>query len=182
MRVLFFLLLCVSLAACSGVKVLPTESADGVEWAKYKTFDFYQVDASGDTISAQFISGIDVLKRAIAQEMKQRGYVQTANQPDLLINIGLVVKEQVQTRQTDWRTDGATRYMGQRNYTWKSEEIEVGRYREGTVTVHVVDAARKQMLWKGGAKGIIPDKQKQLPALAEEAMKELFSKYPGKVL
>jgi hypothetical protein len=38
------------------------------------------------------------------------------------------------------------------------------------------------MLWKGGAKGIIPDKQKQLPALASEAMKELFSKYPGKVL
>ena len=114
--------------------------------------------------------------------MKQRGYVQQTAQPDLLINIGLVVKEQVQTRQTDWRTDGAPRYMGQRNYTWKSEEIEVGRYREGTVTVHVVDAARKQMLWKGGAKGIIPDKQKQLPALAGEAMKELFSKYPGKVL
>jgi hypothetical protein len=182
MRILFFLLLFVSLAACSGVKVLPTESADGVNWTKYKSFDFYQVDASGDTVSAQFAAGIDVLKQAIAQEMKQRGYVQTASQPDLLINIGLVVKEQVQTRQTDWRTDGATRYMGQRNYTWKSEEIEVGRYREGTVTVHVVDAARKQMVWKGGAKGIIPDKQKQLPALAAEAMKELFSKYPGKVL
>jgi hypothetical protein len=38
------------------------------------------------------------------------------------------------------------------------------------------------MLWKGGAKGVIPDKQKQLPTIAAEAMKELFSKYPGKVL
>jgi len=182
MRILFFITMCFFLTACSGVKVLPTESADNVDWAKYKTFDFYQVDASGDTVSAQFASGIDVLKQAIAQEMKQRGYVQQAAQPDLLINIGLVVKEQVQTRQTDWRTDGAPRYMGQRNYSWKSEEIEVGRYREGTVTVHVVDAARKQMLWKGGAKGVIPDKQKQLPTIAAEAMKELFSKYPGKVL
>lgn len=182
MRILFFIMMCVSLTACSGVKVLPTESADGVDWAKYRSYDFYQVDASGDTVSAQFASGVSVLKQAIAQEMKQRGYTQTSTQPDLLINIGLVVKEQIQTRQTDWRTDGAPRYIGQRNYSWKSEEIEVGRYREGTVTVHVVDAMRKQLLWKGGAKGIIPDKQNQLPALANEAMKELFIKYPGKVL
>ncbi|MBU3745412.1 MAG: DUF4136 domain-containing protein [Sediminibacterium sp.] len=181
MRILYFVIICFTFAACSGVKVLPSESAEGVNWQQYKSFDFYQVDASGDTVSAQFASGISVLKASIVTQMKQRGYVQQSAQPDLLINIGLVVKEQVQTRQTDWRTDGAPRYMGQRNYSWKSEEIEVGRYREGTVTVHVVDASRKQLLWKGAAKGVIPDKQQQLSALADDAMKQVFEKYPGKV-
>ncbi|NDA62580.1 MAG: DUF4136 domain-containing protein [Chitinophagia bacterium] len=182
MRIFYFVIICLSFASCSGVKVLPSESAEGVNWQQYASFDFYQVDASGDTISEQFASGIAVLKQSIATQMKQRGYVQLSAQPDLLINIGLVVKELVQTRQTDWRTDGAPRYIGQRNYSWKSESIEVGRYREGTVSVHVVDARRNQLLWKGAAKGVIPDKQKQLPGLAEDAMKRVFEKYPGKVL
>lgn len=173
-------MVCFSFIACSGIKVLPSESADGVDWQQYKSFDFYQVDAAGDTISAQFASGIALLKESIATQMMQRGYVQQSAQPDLLINIGLVVKERVQKRQTDWRTDGAPRYIGQRNYSWKSEEIEVGRYREGTVAVHIVDARRKQLLWKGAARGVIPDKQQQLPGLAADAMKQVFEKYPGR--
>lgn len=59
-------------------------------------------------------------------------------------------------------------YIGQRNYSWKSEEIEIGSYREGTATVHIVDAAAKKMLWRGVVQDILPDKEAKLDKTIQE--------------
>jgi hypothetical protein len=95
----------------------------------------------------------------------------------MLVNIGIKVKEQIQTRETDWRTD-APKYMGQRNYSWKSEEIETGRYREGTATLHLVDATQKKMIWKGAVQSIVPEKQANVQEAVQKGMKALFEKFP----
>jgi len=179
MKKYFLFILLAALASCSGVKVLNTETGDNVDFAKYKTFDFYKVTASGDTVTNLFNERMDILKEAIGAELTQRGYRQSGSNPDLLVNIGIKITEEVQTRQTDWRTDGATRYIGQRNYSWKSEEIEVGRYREGTVTVHLVDAVQNKMVWKSAAQGVVPEKQKNVQEVAQKGMKALFEKFPG---
>lgn len=163
--------------ACNTAKVLNTEQGDNVDFTKYKTYNFYQLDATGDTISKGFEQRIDILKMAIGNELNKRGYILAASDPDMLVNIGLVVKEEVQTRQTDFRTD-APRYTGQRNYSWKSETVEVGRYREGTVTVHLVDAHKHKMIWRGAMEGVIPDKTNAVEKTAESGMKKLFERYP----
>jgi len=181
MRPILSLLVLFSFLSCNAIRVLPVESAPGVNWQEKRTFEFYQVQASGDTITAQFANGISDLQQAIATELKQRGYEQSANRPDWLINIGIVVNTQVQTRQTDFRTDGAPRYVGQRNYSWKSETVELGRYREGTVSVHIVDAARRELLWKGAVQGVIPDKNSARVAAATAAMQMLMERFPGRV-
>jgi hypothetical protein len=164
-------------AACSTVKVLNTEQGKDVDLTKYKTFGFYQLKATGDTVSKGFEQRIAILKNAISAELNKRGYALSNAGPDMLVNIGIVVKEEVQTRQTDFRTD-APRYIGQRNYSWKSETVEVGRYREGTVTVHLVDATQNKMIWKGAIEGIIPDKNAALEKVSEDGMKKLFEKFP----
>jgi hypothetical protein len=168
-------------SSCTAIRVLPVESAPGVNWQEKRTFGFYEVKASGDTITAQFADGIAELQQAIAIELQQRGYERVAVRPNWLINIGIVVKEQVQTRQTDFRTDGAPRYTGQRNYTWKSETVEVGRYREGTVSVHVVDALKRELLWQGAVQGVIPEKNTSRAAAASTAMRRLMEQFPGRV-
>jgi hypothetical protein len=94
------------------------------------------------------------------------------------VNIGIQVESKTQTRETDWRTDGRYKYTGQRNYSWKSEEVVVGYYKEGTVTIHVVDAAKNSMVWKGTVKDILPSKASKVAELAKAAMKSLFEKYP----
>jgi hypothetical protein len=73
------LLLAAFLCACSGVKVLNAEVADNTDLKQYKTFDFYNVKASGDTLSNMFNERIVMLKEAIGTELTQRGYVQSAN-------------------------------------------------------------------------------------------------------
>lgn len=166
------------LASCSGIKVSNVDALPSADLSKYKTFGFYELKASGDTISAGFNERIGYLRQSITSEMTKRGFALATTTPDLLINIGIVVKEEIQTRQTDWATDGRYTYMGQRNYKWESKEIETGRYRNGTVTLHFVDAAKNAMLWKGSAEGVLPEKQKNVPKVAAEAMKDLFEKFP----
>ncbi len=171
------LLLIVLLAACSGIKVLHTETADNANLSKYKTFGFYRLRASGDTVSKGFDTKVSILKTAIANELTERGYSLQDKNPDLWVNIGIVAKEQTQTRQTNFSTD-APLYIGQRTYTWKSEEVEVGRYREGTVTLHLVDAAQNKMVWKGAIQGILPESQSGVHQTADAAMRILFKKFP----
>lgn len=178
MKNYFLLPMLVFLAACSGIRVLNTETADNADLSKYKTFDFYRVRASGDTVSALFNERIDILKEAIASELVKRGYRQSSSNPDLLVNIGIRVKEEVQTRTTDWRTDGAPQYIGQRNYSWKSKAVEIGRYREGTASIHLVDALQKTLVWKGVIQGIVPENKTNIRADAQKGMHMLFEKFP----
>ena len=178
MKRILAILLFGAMAACSSTRVSNTESAPNTDFSKYKTFDFYKLTASGDTISKGFDERVAVLKSAIGGELGKRGYTQTSSNPDLLVNIGIQVEQKTQTRETDWRTDGRYTYIGQRNYSWKSEEVVTGYYKEGTVTINVVDAAKNSMVWKGTAKDVLPSKEKNLPEAAAKGMKALFEKYP----
>lgn len=54
MSIVFSIVLFTFLAGCSGVKVMNRESAPGTDFNKYKTFDFYKVKVSGDTVSKGF--------------------------------------------------------------------------------------------------------------------------------
>jgi Domain of unknown function (DUF4136) len=178
MKQFLAIIMIASLAACSSVKVSNTESAPNTDFSKYKTFDFYKLSASGDTSSKGFDERVDQLKAAISSELTKRGYTQSSSNAELLVNIGIQIESKTQTRETDWRTDGRYKYTGQRNYSWKSEEVVVGYYKEGTVTIHVVDAAKNSMVWKGTVKDILPSKASKVADVAKAAMKSLFEKYP----
>ncbi len=174
-------ILAIVFVGCSGIRVVNTDLGDNVDFAKYKTFNFYRVNATGDTNSHLFNARVELLKDAISHELVSRGFTQSSNNPDMLVNIGIKIKEQIQTRETDWRTDGAPQYIGQRNYTWKSEEIEVGRYREGTVAIHLVDPAQKKLLWKGVVQGIVPDEQSNVQKSVQKGVKLLMEGLPVSV-
>jgi len=93
------------------------------------------------------------------------------------VNIGIVVTEEIQTRETNFANPGdRTAYMGQRNYSWSAKEVEVGRYREGTVTLHLVERISNSLVWEGSAESVVPEKEKNVGALIEEAMEKLFEK------
>jgi len=163
---------------CSMTRVFNTDTATDAIPTTYKTYGFYEFTAAGDTSSATFQLRVEILKNAIKAEMNMRGYQFVSTRPDLLINIGILIKRQIQIRQTNWQNDGQFTYMGQRNYTWKSEEVEVGRYKEGTLTLHIVEAARNKIIWQGSMSGVVPDKPDTKSNAAGKAMKKLFEKYP----
>src|SRR6478736_2294852 len=133
-----FLSICVVslMISCSGVNVLKTEAATDFKISNFKTFDFYKLEAKGDTTS-DFAGNIMKLNSSIIKQLGLKGLQQSTTNPDLLVNVGIVVEEKIQTRETS-KYD-APRYAGTYNYTLSSGEVPVDRYREGTVTVHLVD-------------------------------------------
>lgn len=172
-------LLCVMLAvACAPSVNISSEPAPGFSLSHYQTFAFMEVDATGEGLGQNYQPHLDYLQEEIARQLQSRGLQPAApDQADLLINLGIVVEREVQTRQTDFRTD-PPRYVGQRRYTWQSREVEVGRYNVGTVSVHLVDRERNELVWRGTAERIISDKPGKLHEQIAKGMEELVGSIP----
>ena len=113
-------------------------------------------------------------KQPFSRELETRGLSQSDN-PDLHVNIGVVVKEEVQTRETNVRED--MRYLGQRNYTWQVQEVPVGTYNEGTVTIDLVDAAKGELVWEGVASAVILKNNKKMQKRIDSGVKKAFKKF-----
>jgi hypothetical protein len=154
-------------------KILKSEQDDNFKLAQYKSFGFYEIEAKGDTFPERFTQNLDLIKNAISRNLISKGLTQS-DDPSLKINIAIVVQEKIQTRKTDFRTD-APRYIGQRRYSWKSEEVETGRYREGSMLLDFVDASKNKLVWKGGIEGILPAKQTKFEEGINKAVNELIA-------
>ncbi|AFD08922.1 DUF4136 domain-containing protein [Solitalea canadensis] len=178
MRKYILLFLPLIIMACASPKVTVKNEAATTNWNNYKSFDFYKLDVSGDTVSAVFKERTDLLKTAIAKNLTARGLVQNNENPDLLINIGLVVKEKVQTRETSFTDPDRPKYMGTRNYSWKSETVETGRYREGFVTLDFIEGKLKTPLWQVSADGILPEKTEQIQKNIDQTIATILKDFP----
>jgi hypothetical protein len=82
------------------------------------------------------------------------------------------VEEKVQTRETDFSTDAV--YMGTRNYSWQSEEIEIGRYDEGTFTIDFVDTRDNALKCMGVVKGVKVKKEENAQKNIAQGLDKLF--------
>lgn len=164
-------------AACSPVKILNTEGSDNFSLGNYQSFGFMETEAGGDALGTDYSQQLEFVKAEIARQLEARGLEQRTADPDLAVNIGVVVSEEVQTRQTDLRSDPPT-YIGQRRYTWRSREVEVGRYNEGTLSLHLVDRMRDELVWRGEAEAVVPrDREKQERRISE-GIEKLVQRIP----
>ncbi len=162
------------LASCSpSYKILKSDKESGFRLIDYPTFGFYNIEAKGDTVANTFEANLDVIRASIKRSLELKGLTE-AQEPALKVNIGITVKEQVQTRQTNFQNDGRPLYMGQRRYSWKSKEVEVGRYKDGTLLIDLVDTANNKMVWSGGGEGIIPTKKEQFEQQINELTDKIF--------
>ena len=133
------------MSACSSVQMKKYYHEPEAKISDYKTFYFADVHGKSE-IPMEYQFRVDIIKEELVKFMEGLGLKQAGDDADLLINVGVVVEEKVQTYETNFR-DAQYRYMGQRNYSWSSETVEVERYHEGTVTMDWVDRAKSKMMW-----------------------------------
>lgn len=169
------ILLCVIFVACSSVRIKGVQQTKDFTLSKYKTFGFFQVEASGDALGSEYAANLELLKNAITKQFMTKGISLAANNPDLMVNIGIAVSQEIQTRETSISDPGVV-YMGQRNYHWHSEEVVVSTYKQGSVTIDLVERETGKLVWQGTAESVVPEKEKKVPALIDEGMQKLFQK------
>lgn len=171
---LYFLLLVLLSVSCSPMIHTSSESAAGFNLSDYNTFAFYETDASRSGVGPGYSMQVSYIEEEIARQLEQRGLTRTSSDPDLLVNLGIVVKDTTQTRETNILTDPPF-YIGQRRYTWKSEEVVVRRYKEGAISVHLVDSNKNELVWQGVAEGAMEEKTEKVQEQIREGMQKLFS-------
>jgi hypothetical protein len=175
MRILSYVCfgLVLGLVSCSTSKVSIDQGLyDDFDLDSYKSFSFLPVDQSNSEVPA-FSESVVYLKEEITKQMNARGLSENNSGADLNINLGIVIQNKNQTRETSLATDPFM-YFGQRNYTWQSQEIVVNKYKEGTLTMHLVDPSSNKAVWIGVISEIIPNKQEKKQELIEKAVLQIF--------
>jgi hypothetical protein len=165
-----------ALWGCSSYRITRNQLDQSAAWKSYQTFAFVDTNRIDATPYTAYQAAVANVKRVVAAELTQRGYQQTNNNPDLLVNIGAVVNEKTQTRSTTiYEAPG---YTGQRRYRWQSQEVPVSTYDEGTVRIHVVDTQREAAIWDVTVSSVLSRKN-ATPVQFGEAIAKVFAKFPG---
>lgn len=173
-------------AACIPVRVVDTSKhlSSTAGGRTYKTYNLGQLDMKSQPFG-NYGRNLTFVSTAIDNEMKAKGFVKAPVDPDIVINLGLAVTEEVQTRETtirdapyNFKYNSADNYG--RSYSWKAEEIEVARYHEGHLALDFVDREKNEMIWQGTVAGTLEKDDKKMEKRINEAMRLLFKKFPLK--
>lgn len=168
---------CCVLLVATGCATGPTIRVDmdpSVSLGSYKTFAFFDPVATDNSKYASLAS--TWLKRSTRAELERLGFVYNESEPDLLVNFFLKIVDKREIRTTSG-------YYGYRSYrygTWSNYPyVDTYDYRDGTLSVDLVDAKRKQLVWQGVAEGEVRDSSLKDPGPAlDKVVTQIFSNFP----
>ena len=170
----------VLLAGCASGPRIYVNADPSANFAGYRTYNFMTPLGTDRPGYSSVLS--EFLRTAASRELEARGY-QKSDNPDLLVNFNVQTKEKIQS--TSYPSGPA--YGGYYGYrsgyygTWGGYETQVTQYTEGTLTVDVIDAARKQLAWDGTAVGRVREEARQnLQPAVDRVMAEIFVKFPSR--
>ena len=152
------------------------DKAKGLDISQYKTFQLYKLDVNHTPLFEPRKEGLRLLTGAITEKMQERGFTAVEEDPDIILNVGVTIAQETQTRETDIRD--APMYIGQRRYSWHAEEIVVGTYNEGTVVLDMVDGEKNEMIWQAVVKGVLAEKRSKNEKKIRKGVDKLFKKFP----
>ena len=123
------------------------------------------------------------LKAATQREMEARGMRLDPAAPQLLVNFSAALSDKLRVARTPTVSMGLG-YYGYRGGLYSvwplyADQTSVSQYREGTLNIDVVDAARKQLVWEGVVTDSVTQQmQDDVPGAVDAAVSAAFARYP----
>jgi hypothetical protein len=144
----------------------------------YRTFAFFEPVA---VESGQYATLISTrLKQATRAQLERIGFRYLESEPDLRVNFFLKVVNKQEIRSSG--SSGAGYYGYRSGYygTWSGYPyVETIDYREGTLSIDLVDTKKKQLVWQGIAEGEVQDETLKDPGPAvDKVVALIFSNFP----
>jgi hypothetical protein len=149
----------VLIGACANSPTIHHETNPASTFGSYKTFGFLSPLATDKFPYESLLT--QHLKDATRQAMESKGYVFSASAPDLLLNFYVNIQDKQDVRTTPGSaTYGGYGYPGG-YYGYRSgyyrvantPTVEVVNYKQGTLTIDLVDAKQKVLAWTATAEG-----------------------------
>lgn len=185
------------LASCSPYQLVNSETYNQADLSQYHTFRIVTPDMGSLPPGMEMVTYYNIAA-AIRQEMLMRGFEESATSP-LLINIAVTTHREIQTEPLvppggyfPYNGPYYPYYMWPRyNYGpywnpayYSDARVITGIYREGVLTMDLVDIATKVPLYSASVATIINgggNGYQQLSGISE-AVTTLFSKFPVPLL
>jgi hypothetical protein len=168
-------------AGCASGPTVRVDKDPSVNLRTYKTFAFFEAPARLGALpqlpplpfaepAARYTSlQSQHLQRATREQMERQAYVYDEAHPDLRVNAVLHVDEKFELRSTP----GAYGYIG------FGGALDSAYYRQGTLSVDLIDVRRNALVWQGVAEGRVNTQADKDPGSAIDAVVvEMFAGFP----
>ena len=162
------------LTTCSPEIQVHTDFDPDYDLWTYKTFDWGQkVDIEEGKNPFHYNELNDKrIKSAVQDQLANRGYLLTENQPELILHYHIIVEDKstLVTEPNDY------------NYSsyWMRMETSIYSYREGTLILDLMDSKTNNLIWRGWA--VAPLNSSYKPAEIEKLINitvaRIFKKFP----
>lgn len=173
------MLLAVLVAGCAPRFKVSTNADPTASFASYRTYAFAKPLGTDRPDYSSLLS--EYLRTAVSRELEARGYRLTDGTPDLLVNFNVQTKDKINATSVPAGPVYGGYYGYRSGYygTWGGYQTQVTQYTQGTLTIDVVDAARKQLVWDGTVVGRIREEDRQnLQAVVNQVVTDIFAQYP----
>lgn len=187
-NVVSFLMLFLLVSACVATsRIVHTHAilAPGATPKNYKTFAWYQDQPKAE---AAYDKGYDAslnqdIRRAVEEELLEKGYKKVNNNPDVLVAYDVSVSVPLEKDKPENFSTGfgySYGYMSGYRYDYGNGEAPgyraVDLYKQGTLIIDLVNPQSNQLVWRGWAEGGISNfkaNYKQVHAQVEDVLDEL---------
>jgi hypothetical protein len=174
-RSFFAIALALALSACSTVQI-DTQYKQGVDYKKYRTFAWNPVEPGPEQATEARDPAIRrLVLGTIEKQLTSRDFKKAADgaTPDFLIAVHGWSRDKIDVKQYGY----VYGYSGYGMYpTMGGPAVEVRQYKEGTIVVDFIDAATREMFWRGTASDTF------IPGTGQAAIKDalgtLLDAYP----
>lgn len=160
------------LTSCSSIKV-DQDYDKKVDFGQYKTYAYHK--AGIDKVEISDLDKKRIL-RSIDEVMTGKGFTKSET-PDLLINFFTKEREQVDVTQFN---AGWGYGWGWNPYLWGGR-TSVNRYTEGTLTIDIIDAQKKELIWQGQGEGVLTKKTTKKDENIKEFVLKILAQYPPEI-
>ena len=149
----------------------------GADFAAYRSFGW--APAPGVDAADAPLTLLDRnIRAAIVAEMKRRGYVESQESPDLRIAWDTASAEKVESNPVRVGI-GVGSWGGSFGGSVNVGSPSVRSYREGTLVIHAIDAARNAEVWQGRVSGRM-SKGSVEPAAVNTAVATAMRDFPAR--
>ncbi len=176
------------MGACAIQPSIRASYDSNIDFARYKTFGFISPLAT-DRIGYQSLVSQE-LKANTQRELELRGLRLDNANPQLLINFNAALKDKTRISTMPTPLNNGLGYFGGNYYDYRggiyspwpyySDQTVIFNYKEGTINIDVVDAARKQLVWEGIVtdSNVTQGELANLPESIKTAVIAAFAKFP----
>lgn len=195
-----------TLSSCSTFSLVDSQVYNDANLADFHTFRIITPGEGKLPPGMEMVTYYNIAA-AVREQMVERGYVEDPASP-IIINLGLTVKNEVYTQPIstlapppgpigpppmNWFPYGgpgpapgfAPYFMMPRAYYWNpNAQVVTGIYKEGVLTMDIVNIATKEALFSSSVATILQNGDSQFRNLSgiAQAVQTLFEKYPVPLL